>query len=110
MIGKQIAHRIDGATYCEIACIAPLPPPMCYGPGMNETLTIRLGEKLAHALLEESRRTGLPKGEIARQALDFRLQSSGKLSVIERHFGSMRGPADLSTNKAYRRNWNKKQR
>jgi hypothetical protein len=77
---------------------------------MSETLTIRLGERLAHALKEEARQTGLPKGEIARQALELRLQRSGKLSVMDRHFGSMRGPTDLSTNKAYRRTWNKKRR
>jgi len=75
---------------------------------MNETLTIRLGEKLAHALHEEAQQTGLAKGEIARQALESRLQRGGKLAVIQRHFGTMRGPADLSTNKAYRRSWNKK--
>lgn len=74
---------------------------------VNETLTIRLGEKLAHALHEEARQTGLAKGEIARQALQFRLQRGGKLSVMHRHFGAMRGPSDLSTNKAYRRSWNK---
>ncbi len=75
---------------------------------MNETLTIRLGEKLAQALEDEARQTGLPKGEIARQALASRLQSRGKLAVMQRHFGTMQGPADLSTNKAYRRTWNKK--
>lgn len=81
---------------------------MYYSRGMNETLTLRLGEKLAHALQEEAARTGLPKGEIARQALESRLQRGGKLAVMQRHFGAMRGPADLSTNKTYRRNWNKK--
>jgi hypothetical protein len=75
---------------------------------MNETLTIRLGEKLAHALQREARQTGLAKGEIARQALESRLQGGGKLAVMERHFGVMSGPGDLSTNKTYRRNWNKK--
>ena len=75
---------------------------------MNETLTIRLGEKLAHALHEEASQTGLAKGEIARQALESRLQRGGKLGVMQRHFGTMRGPSDLSTNKAYRRSWNKK--
>jgi hypothetical protein len=75
---------------------------------MNETLTIRLGEKLADALEHEARETGLAKGEIARQALEIRLQKSGKLAVMQRHFGTMRGPADLSTNKLYRRSWNKK--
>ena len=75
---------------------------------MSETLTIRLGENLAHALKAEARETGLAKGEIARQALESRLQRGGKLAVIQRHFGAMRGPADLSTNKTYRRSWNKK--
>jgi hypothetical protein len=75
---------------------------------MNESLTIRLGETLAHALDREARRSGLTKGEIARQALESRLQNGGKLVVMPRHFGAMRGPADLSTNRAYRRSWNKK--
>ena len=75
---------------------------------MNDTLTIRLGEKLAHALQRESRQTGLTKGEIARQAPEARLQGNGKLSVLSRYFGVMRGPRDLSTNKGYRRTWNKK--
>ena len=75
---------------------------------MSQTLTIRLGEKLAHALRAEASQTGLAKGEIARQALESRLQRGGKLAVMQRHFGVMRGPADLSTNKSYRRSWNKK--
>jgi hypothetical protein len=72
---------------------------------MNETLTVRLGQNLAQALDEEARQTGLAKGEIARQALKARLQPSAKLAVMRRHFGAMRGPPDLSTNKAYRRRW-----
>jgi hypothetical protein len=75
---------------------------------MNETLTIRLGEKLASALQAEAEQTGLAKGEIARQALELRLKGGGKLSVMSRHFGAMRGPADLSTNKSYRKRWGKK--
>ncbi|HWX23052.1 MAG TPA: ribbon-helix-helix domain-containing protein [Candidatus Binatia bacterium] len=75
---------------------------------MNDSLTIRLGEKLAHALSEEARQTGVAKGEIARQALESRLRRSGKLAVMQRYFGTMRGPSDLSTNKAYRRNWTRK--
>lgn len=81
---------------------------MCYSRRVNETLTIRLGEKLAHALHEEASRTGLAKGEIARQALETRLQRAGKLAVMQRHFGAMLGPSDLSTNKSYRRSWSKK--
>jgi hypothetical protein len=86
-----------------------LVPILCYTWVMSETLTIRLGEKLAHALQTEARETGLAKGEIARQALESRLQQGGKLAVMQRHFGSMTGPSDLSTNKNHRRTWNKKQ-
>jgi len=75
---------------------------------VNETLTIRLGEKLADALRAESEQTGLAKGEIARQALEMRLKRSGKLSVMSSHFGTVRGPSDLSTNKAYRKKWGRK--
>ena len=72
---------------------------------MNESLTIRLGEKLARALDEEARHTGLAKGEIARQALVERLQPNKKLGAMRRFFGSVNGPRDLSSNKAYRRAW-----
>lgn len=58
---------------------------------------------------EEASSPGLAKGETAGQALESRLQREGKLAVMQRHFGAMRGPADLSTNKAYRRSWGKKQ-
>lgn len=75
---------------------------------MQETLTIRLGDELAEALERAARQTGLSKGEIARQAIEARLRKDGTLSVMSRHFGAMRGPADLSTNKAYRRAWTKK--
>ena len=51
---------------------------MCYIAFINNTLTIRLGQKLAHALPEEARQTGLSKGEIARQAIKARLQRGGK--------------------------------
>jgi hypothetical protein len=91
----------------EFSCIARLPS-LCYVSGMNESLTIRLGEKLAHALQEEARETGLAKGEIARQALESRLKGRGKLAVIRRNFGVINGPSDLSTNKAYRQSWTKK--
>jgi predicted DNA-binding protein len=77
---------------------------------MTETLTIRIAEELASALTEEARRTGLSKGEIARQAIEERLRKAGKLLVMERHIGSMSGPVDLSTNKSYRKTWKKKRR
>ena len=91
------------------ACVATLTT-TCYGGLVQETLTIRLGEELAEALQRESRQTGLSKGEIARQAIAARLRKAGGLPVMSRHFGAMRGPVDLSTNKAYRRAWTKKRR
>lgn len=75
---------------------------------MRETLTIRLGDELAEALQQEARQTGLSKGEIAREAIAARLRKAGGLPVMSRHFGTMRGPGDLSTNKVYRRAWTKK--
>ena len=78
---------------------------------MPDTLTVRLGADLARALRDEARESGLPKGEIARQAIAERLKKRPAPSVIAKHFGSVRGPADLSTNKAYpRRLWSKRLR
>ena len=74
---------------------------------MNETLTVRLGKELADTLQAEARQSGMAKGEIVRQALQTRLGQSGKLSVMRRYFGVTGGPPDLSTNKSYRRTWNK---
>jgi len=75
---------------------------------MSDTLTIRLGERLAQALRDEARQTGLPKGQIARQALELHLRGTRRLSVMRRYFGAVRGPADLSSNKTYRRAWGKR--
>jgi predicted DNA-binding protein len=75
--------------------------------GMNATLSIRLDENLARALSVEAQSTGLTRGAIARQALESRLQRGGKLSVLKRYMGVMRGQSDLGTNKKYRRQWNK---
>ena len=75
---------------------------------MEHTLTIRIDEHLARALSEEAQQTGLSKGQIARDALTARLQGDAKLEVLSRYFGVVKGPKDLSTNKAYRRDWKKK--
>ena len=75
---------------------------------MNATLTIRRGEDLAQALEEEAAKFGISKGEIARQAIAARLGSGRKPSNLQRHFGVLGAPADLSTNKEYRRAWNKR--
>jgi hypothetical protein len=75
---------------------------------MKESLTIRLDQRLAQALEEEARNTGQSKGQIARAALESRLQHTTKASVMGRYFGTIRGPRDLSTNKSYRRDWKTK--
>ena len=75
---------------------------------MRDTLTVRLTKELAEALQRESSQSGVPKGEIVRHAIAARLRKTSSQSVMSRHFGVMRGPADLSTNKAYRRAWTKK--
>ncbi|PYQ88727.1 MAG: hypothetical protein DMG02_15870 [Acidobacteria bacterium] len=75
---------------------------------MGDTLTIRLSDELAEALRREARESGIPRGELVRQAIAQRLEKTNSASVMSRHFGTMRGPADLSTNKAYRRAWTKK--
>jgi hypothetical protein len=77
---------------------------------MGETLSIRLDDDLAEALGRESRETGLPKGEIVRRALAAQLVRPQTASTIARHFGTVRGPADLSVNKSYRRAWRRKSR
>ncbi|MCC7376027.1 MAG: CopG family transcriptional regulator [Verrucomicrobiales bacterium] len=74
---------------------------------MDATLTIRLGQDLVEALEAEASKAGVSKGEIARQAIIARLGTRRKASSLARHFGVMKGPSDLSTNKEYRRTWNK---
>ena len=77
---------------------------------MGRSLTVRLPDELAEALGQAARESGLPKGDIVRQAVAAHLKNAGGPSVMSRHFGAVRGPADLSTNKAYRRAWTKKRR
>jgi len=72
---------------------------------VGDTLTIRLSDELAKALRRAAREAGIPRGELVRRAIAERLRRSESPSVMSRHFGTMRGPADLSTNKAYRRAW-----
>jgi hypothetical protein len=98
---------INLAQFGKGFCVAPLAA-LCYVQRVSETLTIRLGEQLAQALREESHQTGLPRGEIARQALEARLRANTKLKVMRSYFGTVRGPADLSSNKTYRRSWGKR--
>ena len=71
-------------------------------------MTIRLSDELGEALRREARKSGIPRGELVRQAIAARLEKNESPTVIARHFGTVRGPADLSTNKSYRRAWTKK--
>ena len=75
---------------------------------MPSTLTVRLNDELAEALQKASRESGVPKGDIVRQAVTAHLRKSAGRSVMSRYFGIISGPRDLSTNKAYRRAWTKK--
>jgi predicted DNA-binding protein len=75
---------------------------------MPSTLTVRLDDDLAEALQRASRRSGVPKGAIVRQAVAAHLGAARDLTVMARYFGAIRGPGDLSTNKAYRRAWTKR--
>jgi len=77
---------------------------------MRSTLTVRLNDELAEALQQASHQSGVPKGEIVRQAVAAHLKKTGGLAVMSRYFGAIHGPADLSTNKAYRRAWTKARR
>lgn len=74
---------------------------------MPSTLTVRLSDDLAEALQQASRKSGVPKGVIVRQAVAAHLGTARDLTVMSRYFGAISGPADLSTNKAYRRAWTK---
>jgi hypothetical protein len=71
---------------------------------MPRTLTVRLNDELIEALQKASRESGRPKGEIVRQAVTAHLKKTSG-SVMSRYFGTVTGPADLSTNRAYRRTW-----
>ncbi|OFV92108.1 MAG: hypothetical protein A3H95_05180 [Acidobacteria bacterium RIFCSPLOWO2_02_FULL_64_15] len=67
-----------------------------------------MSEELAGALEREARQSGVSKGEIVRQAIAAHLLKDASSSVMSKYFGVMRGPVDLSTNRAYRRAWAKK--
>ncbi len=72
---------------------------------VSKTLTIRLSDELVGALRREARRCGIPTSELARRIIAERLHKTGSSPVIAKYFGVIRGPADLSTNRSYRRAW-----
>src|SRR5688500_861941 len=47
--------------------------------------------------------------KLANQALaEYKASKARTLTTMRRHFASVTAPADLSSKKSYRRNWNKK--
>lgn len=76
---------------------------MCYDRRVGRTLTIRLDEETAKILDEEARRTHRAKGAIVRDALVAHLapKKPNALQGLAKYAGSIRGPADLSSNKKH---------
>ncbi len=67
---------------------------------MSNTLTVRLPRDLAAWLEETSARTGIPRGQIVREALE-KARATGKVPGFMRLAGCVRGPRDLSQRKGY---------
>ena len=72
---------------------------------MSQTLSIRLDEETLAALDEEARKTGMSRNRIVRDAVAQRLRFADRLGPFREAVGLIKGPCDLSTNRAYRRTW-----
>ena len=72
---------------------------------MGQTLSIRLDDELLAALDHEARRTGMSRNRLIRDAVVLRLGRAPGLGPLREVVGLIQGPADLSTNRAYRRAW-----
>ena len=74
---------------------------------MSNTLTIRLPEELLAQLRQRARRTGLPMGQLVRQALVTTLAEdspAGGNQAWRKYVGIIKGgPRDLSTRKGFSR-------
>ncbi len=77
-------------------------------PFVSQTLSIRLPDTLREKLEADAQSTGQSKSQIVLGELERRYAGRGDGQGIMRLAGIMRGPADLSTNKAYRRAWGKR--
>jgi ribbon-helix-helix CopG family protein len=71
---------------------------------VSQNLSIRLEDDLVAALDEEARRSGVSRNRIVRDAI-VRSLVRKDLGRFREAVGLMRGPRDLSTNRAYRRAW-----
>jgi predicted DNA-binding protein len=65
---------------------------------MSKTITVRLSEKLSAWLEEESRKSGIPKGQIVRDQLE-RSRVEGARKPYLDLAGSLEGAPDLSSRK-----------
>jgi hypothetical protein len=74
---------------------------------MSNTLTLRLPEELLEQLRERARRTGLPMGQLVRQALETTFakdRPAGGNQAWRKYVGIFKdGPPDLSSRKGYSR-------
>ncbi len=67
---------------------------------MSNTLTIRLPEELNQWLEEESRATGLPKGQIVREQLEFSRTRKARQPFLDLA-GSVEGVPGLSRKRGF---------
>ena len=76
-----------------------------YTPSMNTTLSVRVPKTLRERLLAAARQGGVSQGRLICEGLELRLASEPGAGGLMRLAGVMKGPKDLSHNKAYRRQW-----
>jgi hypothetical protein len=69
---------------------------------MGNTITVRLPEELAEWLKSTARKAGVPVGRLVREELE-RARDEGRGQPFMRLCGSVSGPADLSSRKAFAR-------
>lgn len=67
---------------------------------MSKTITVRLPEKLLTWLEEQARKTGLPKGRIVRQELEWARTRKERQPFLDLA-GSIEGELDLSQKRGF---------
>lgn len=77
-------------------------PRVLHFVAVSRTITIRLTRDLAEWLAQVAERTGVPQGQIVREALE-RARAGAARGGFMRLAGSVRGPKDLSARKGFSR-------
>jgi len=67
---------------------------------MSTTITVRLPDNLNQWLAEESRKTGLPKGRVVRDHLEFARTRKARQPFLDLA-GSIEGTPDLSRKRGF---------